>query len=87
MGCGSHILKALEHSLSPFSVPGILSLHIRIRSKSVFSHSLGIGSSTEMTHTVLLVVQPKVFDLVQFLNADFGRGNVPERKCSASKSA
>jgi hypothetical protein len=35
----------------------------------------------------LLGVQPKVFDQVQFLDADFGGGNIQQGKCAASKSA
>jgi len=51
------------------------------------SYRDGTDSSIERTPTVLLIVQLQVFDLVQFLTADFGRGKVQQRKCSASKSA
>jgi len=55
-------------------------------------HPLGIDYSTETTHTVLLSIQPKVFDQVQFPDAvpiaiGIGRGKVQQKKCTASKSA
>jgi hypothetical protein len=50
------------------------------------ANPLGIGCSTETTHTVLLVARVRVFDKVQFRHGDFGWGNAQQRKYSASKS-
>jgi hypothetical protein len=48
-------------------------------------HPLGIGCSTESNHSVLLVIQPQVFERVMFGTAIFGRvvferGNIPHQK-------
>jgi hypothetical protein len=72
---------------------GAGTLHSKFPPKTSFTIGLGnppdsyrdgIGSSTETTHTALLGVQPKVFDQVQFLGADFGGGNIQQRQCAAS---
>ena len=49
--------------------------------------AIGIGYATERIHTALHDVPLKVCAEVQFLIADFGRGNNKHRKCPASKSA
>jgi hypothetical protein len=70
--------KALEHFLGAFLN------RIRTRTKKTLSHPLGIGSSAERTHTVLLVVHPKVFETVQvgppiLAEEMLDRGNVPHQ--------
>ena len=49
--------------------------------------AIGIGYATERIHTALHDVPLKVCAEVQFLIADFGRGNDEHRKCPASLPA
>jgi hypothetical protein len=59
----------------------------RARSNEPLGHPLGIGHSTERTHTVLLAVPQKVFERGQSRIADFGGGKIQERIFTESKSA
>jgi hypothetical protein len=47
-------------------------------------HPLGIGCSAERTHTVLDVVQQKVFNKGHLLIGEIGRGSVQQSSISAS---
>ena len=51
-----------------------------------FAHPLGIECSAEGTHTILYVVQQKVFNRERFLSGEFGRGNGEHTSLTASNS-